>query len=139
MKKQISSVTIMSAKFKISLTIICALFGAAEVNANNYSSFTSHSVSKEVRPENKVEMNRNSTLWVVKNSEEEVEVKTIDVIEQWIADGSYWSADDSLSNELKVSENNVKIATDTRIKGIQGDEMKPFIFNAESFIQNSEF
>ena len=61
MKKQISSVSIMSVKSKISVAVLCALLGATEVNANNNSSLTSNSVSKEVRPENKGEMSRNST------------------------------------------------------------------------------
>lgn len=139
MKKQISSVSIMSVKSKISVAVLCALLGATEVNANNNSSLTSNSVSKEVRPENKGEMSRNSTPWGVKNSDEEVEVKTIDIIEQWIAEGSYWSADDTLSNDTRGSEDNASIIIATHFNGSQLVEKKPFIFNAESFIQNSEF
>ncbi|MEI7526223.1 MAG: hypothetical protein WCJ95_17895 [Mariniphaga sp.] len=139
MKKQVSSVSIMSAKSKFSVTVLCALLGATEVNANNYSLLASNEVSKAVRPENRIETSRNATPWGVKISDEEVEVKTIEVIEQWIAEGSYWSEEDSLSNDLKVSENKVNVAKAKHVSGLQWNEDRPFIFNADSFIQNSEF
>ena len=139
MKKQINAVTIMSVKSKISVIILCALLGAAEVNANNYSSLASNSISREIRPENKNEMNKNSTPYSINNTDEEVEVNVLEAMEQWIANGSYWSSEDTLSNEVKVPGDNKVVTKNTTNSNTPKIESNPFIFNAKSYISNSEF
>ncbi len=141
MKKQNNSVNIMSVKSRISVTVLCALLGATEVNANNNSSSDLNSISKEVKaePKNENGLNRNLTTWVANNEEEVAEVKVIDAIAQWIADSSYWSSDDSLSADQKVSENRGQMFRSNSNTGKISAGNKTYFFNAEPYILNSEF
>lgn len=141
MKKQINSVTTMSLKTKISLTVLCAFLGATEVNANNYSSVGLNNISKEVKTESKTEnrINRISTVEVLNNNEEVADEQITDELSQWIAESSYWSVDDSMSADQKKSENNMKSAKDCQSKCNAHTENKSFIFSPEHSILNSEF
>jgi len=141
MKKQINSVTILSVKNRIAVTVLCAFLGATEVNANNYSSAALHTISKEIKSEVKNEngMNRTTAPWVSQNSREVVKEQITDVIAQWMADSSYWSSEDSVTNDQNESEKNVKTVTTTQCTGHFQGENKPYVFNAESYIPNSEF
>ena len=140
MKKQNNSVSIMSVKSRISVTVLCALLSATEVNASNYSSVDLNTISKEVKtePKNEYGMNKNS-VWTVNNNEEVEEEQISDVIARWITDSSYWSSDDSLRIDQKSTEKLVKVTRNEQHAANQANENNAFRFNAESYITNSEF
>ena len=140
MKKQNNSVSIMSVKSRISVTVLCALLSATEVNASNYSSTGLNTYSKEVKtePKNENAMNRNST-WTIDNKEEAEEEQIIDTIARWIADSSYWSSEDSLLIDRKVSDNSQKVLKGDHSLSQKVTKGETFKFNAESYISESEF
>jgi hypothetical protein len=141
MKKQINSASIWSMKTSISLTVLITLFGATEVNAKNYDSAEFSKASKEVKVENSEENvnNKNLAPWVVNNDEAIVDEEIIDVIAQWIVDGSYWSPDDSIVNKQIFSVNLDKSEWNQNRAKALPIQNKPFVFNAESYIPQSEF
>lgn len=141
MKKQINSASIWSMKTSISLTVLITLSGATEVNAKNYDSADFSKVSKEVKVENREENvnSKNLAPWVANNDEAIVEEEIIDVIAQWIVDGSYWSSDDSLENKKILSGNLEKSDWNQNRANALPVQNKPFGFNAESYIPQSEF
>jgi len=141
MKKQINSASIWSMKTSISLTVLITLFGATEVNAKNYDSAEFSKASKEVKVENSEENvnNKNLSPWVANNDEAIVDEEIIDVIAQWIVDGSYWSSDDSIVNKQIFSVNLDKSEWNQNRAKALPIQNKPFVFNAESYIPQSEF
>ena len=140
MKKQNNSVTIMSVKSKISVTVLCALLGATEINASNYSSVGLNTISKEAKadPENENGMNK-FTNWTGNNNNAVEEELITDAITRWMSDSSYWSSEDTLSNERKISDNGSKVVNSENSKVNNLKENNPFKFNPGSFILNSEF
>jgi hypothetical protein len=140
MKKQNNSVSIMSVKSRISVTVLCALLGATEVNASNYSSVDLNTISKELKADPKNENSANRfTTWTGKINNVAEEEQMIDVITRWMSDSSYWSSEDTLSIEHKVSDNSNKETNSEKSKGNNPGENKPLKINAESYILNSEF
>ncbi len=141
MKKQINSASIWSMKTSISFTVLITLLSATEVNAKNYDSADFSKVSKEVKVENRNENvnNKNLSTWMANNDEAIVEEEIIDVIAQWIEDGSYWSSDDSVVNNQIFSGNLDKSERSQNRVNAFPIQDKPFVFNAESYIPQSEF
>ena len=140
MKKQNNSVSIMSVKSRISVTVLCALLSATEVNASNYSSVGLNTYSKEVKtePKNENAMNRNSTL-STKDTDDAEEEQILDTIARWITDSSYWSSEDSLLIDRKVSDSSQKVMKSEHSQSQKEAKNETFKFNPESYISESEF
>lgn len=140
MKKQNNSVTIMSVKSRISVTVLCAILGAAEVNASNYSTVDLNTISKEVKADPKNENGVNKfSVWTGNNNDVVEEELITDAITKWMSDSSYWSSEDTLSNDRKISDNGSKVVKRENSKGNSLKEYNPFKFDSGSFILNSEF
>ena len=141
MKKQINSVSIWSVKSGFKVTVLCALLGATEVNANNNLSSMLNSGSKGIKTEVKDEngTNRNSTSWVSRNNELNVKEQITTVISQWMSDGSYWSSDDSLLNDQKIPYNKEKILKNDQSSDNHPIENESGLINAKSYIAGLKF
>ena len=141
MKKQINSVGIWSVKSGLKVTVLCAILGATEVNASNYSSAALNSDSKEVKAELKYEnvMGRNSIPFVSVNDNRNSKEPITSIISNWMSNSSYWSPDDSLLNSRKISDKKEKTVKSDQAQDNHSAENKPFLFNAENYIHNSEF
>ena len=141
MKKQINSVSIWSLKSGFTVTVLCALLGATEVNANNNLSSTLNSGSKGIKTEVKDEnvTNRNSTSWVSRNSDLNVKGQITTVITQWISEGSYWSSDDSLLYDPKASPINEKVLNNDQPSDDHKIENESGLINAKSYIAGFKF
>ncbi len=141
MKKQINSVGSTSVKSILSATVLCTILGVTGVNANNYPSIDLNNASKDQRADLKAEssMNRISSPIIAMNKENVVKEEVTLVISQWMADSSYWSSDDSSMNRPVQTEVSPKLVKS--MGKSPGTEYKnvPYIFNAQSFISDSEF
>jgi hypothetical protein len=140
MKKQINSVSNFSVKSILSAAILCAMFGASGVNANNNPSVKINNNSRDIPTDIKAETAINKGTAPARESKSEVIGKnemTL-VIEQWMEDRSYWSQDDSSVNHLNNCFNG-KRPDNFRIAEKIVNEKFPFTFNAASFIPESEF
>ncbi len=141
MKKQINSVSNSTVKSILSATVLCAMLSATGVNANNYSSVDSNIFSEDKRADPKTETGliRSSESYITSNSSETVKNEISIVIEQWMAESAYWSADDTLPNDRKESESKGKDIKSVHLNPKISMEKVPFIFKAENYISDSEF
>ena len=141
MKKQIKSVSTWSVKSGFTVTVLCALLGATEVNANNNLSSALNPGSKGIKNEVREEMvtNRNNSPWVSKNNDLSAKEHIADAITHWMSNGTYWSSDDSLANDPKNSRNKENIVkTDQSSENSQaGNESD--VINAKSYIAGFKF
>ena len=106
MKKQINSVSNSTVKSILSATVLSVMLGATGVNANNYHSTDSNSVSKDSRADPKTETGliRSSESLITNNSSETVKNEISLVIEQWMAESAFWSTEDSVPNAKEKSD-----------------------------------
>jgi hypothetical protein len=141
MKKQTNSVSKSSVKGILSAAIICAMFSASGVNANNYPSVNLDNISKNPKADQKTESGLiiGSEPSDSGNGQATVKNEITVIIEQWMEDSSYWSSDDSLMSHLMQSE--ISLKTDK--KENSGEKtwvsIAPYIFKAQNFIPESEF
>jgi len=141
MKKQIKSVSTWSVKSGFTVTVLCAILGATEVNANNNLTSTMNSGSKGNKTEVKEEIvtNRNNSPWVLKNIDQNAKEQIANVITHWMSDGTYWSSDDSLVNDQQVSNSKANVSKmDQRSDNLKA-EHESNIINAKSYIAGFKF
>jgi hypothetical protein len=111
MKKQISSVNSWSVKYGLSVTVLCAMIGATEVKATNHPLTDSNPFTKELKSNTKTEsgLNKTSCPYLENNTAETVAEEITLVLEQWMANSSYWSSDDSILNYPQGYDGGVKL------------------------------
>jgi len=141
MKKQSNTGNSLSVKSKITVAILCAMIGTTEINAKNYPSTNPNRVSRETRSDNKTENGSNSisSINISDYSEIAAAEEVSSVMEQWMIDHSYWSLDDIYLNEQKNSKNLRESEKNKNCSTNEVIDSNLFIFNAESYITNSEF
>jgi len=141
MKKQIKSVSTWSVKSGLTVTVLCALIGATEVNANNNLSSALNPGSKGIKNEVKEEMvtNRNNSPWVFKNNDPNAKEHITEVIIHWMSNGTYWSSDDSLENNQQNSHNKENVFNVDQSSDNLQVEKESDVINAKSYIAGFKF